>query len=202
MINKIIDSLLPSLQALSFADLVAGVVVPVSRDIPNDGDTGTVTETFPAYLNYSKTVCAPADYIDLVPDSARKSIMYFEDGGSTIESESRHYYNVESSVKLVWWANLKNISALTLDGTILSANILEAIPHFLPNIDYCTKIQIEFTGMDKNDSGIFSAYTYEETRKQYLMYPFDYGALNFTIKWQLAKDCINDIVINSDPCLQ
>jgi hypothetical protein len=200
MINTIIDSLLPYIQALNFADKVGGIVIPITRKIPNATDSGTTTETFPAYYNYNATNCILGDYLDMVPDSSKMTVIYFEDNGSTINSEDRHYYLIESRVKLVFWANLKNISSTLIDGTILAANIIDAIPHFLPNTGYCTKIQTEFVGMDEKSPAIFGAYSYDETRKQYLMYPFDYGALSYIIRWQLAKDCISDLRLNPDPC--
>ena len=48
---------------------------------------------------------------------------------------------------------------------------------------------------------IFSAYTFRE-EAQYLMFPFDYFALNISVTFEIDTECINDFVMGvPDDCL-
>ena len=66
MIRSIVKQLIPYLEALNFADEVAGIVTPVTRDIYDAGNT-VARKIYPIYENTPST-CKPGDYITCIPD--------------------------------------------------------------------------------------------------------------------------------------
>lgn len=199
MIRKIVEQLMPYLQGLNFADTVAGCVTTLSVNRPIK-DNKVINKKFPVYLNENKTICDNSDYIDLVPNSDKKSIMYFEENGITSQQINDNLVEVTANVKLIGWFNLKAINGNLLDCELLKLNILKVIPGDIPNVSPYSFIRINFTGDDPKTVNIFSKYTYNEEEKQYLIYPYDYCALNFEILFYLGKMCVEDITLNPIIC--
>ena len=196
MIQTIIDRIVPDLQALNFVDLAAGITRP-QREVVGGRDDTTV-KVYPVYINKTKTTCSPDDYIDLVPNDKKKGIIYFEDQGTTLTEEGNYFY-FNTQVRLVGWFNLKRVNTALLNADTLMAKVAATMPQKLSNDGGISSIVLELIGSNR-EPAIFGNYTFIEERKQYLMYPFDYFALNYSIDYKIHRSCINDITINGTSC--
>ena len=159
MIRNVVDSI-NSLYSLTFEDVVLGVVHPHDNKgmlIPASSD-GTA-------------------YPDAIPDSSRKSIMYWEDYGATTWRRTARYRFVEHRLRLVVWLNFDRIEE-SYEECIrqIHANLPRKIGNVL----------VEVTGQVPKSTDIFSRYDYQE-RKQYITYPYDVVALEVTVKYPEVK---------------
>lgn len=171
-----------------FADKVAGLVQAVSVNM-NTKD-GQVLKTYPVSCTATYDQVNKGGFTELTPDAKYKSLMYFEDNGITLEREGR-YINAISSIKFVCWANLKKLGAKGYSTTSMIREILYLLPTFPKNYGDMLNFYVEATSQDVRDSGVFSKYTYDEQMAQYLFYPYDYFALNLTVTFKIAYDCLD-----------
>jgi len=200
MIRRIVDEILPHLIALNFSDTIAGCVTVLSRNI-SAKDNAVANKKFPIYYNSDKTACNNySDYIDLIPNSNKKSIIYFEEDGLSSTMINNNIIEIEANIKLICWVNLKKINSSLTNAELIKLNVIKAVPDLLPNIGGYSFIRILPTGEDVKNVSIFSKYTYNEEEKQYLIFPFDYFALNYQVKFYMGRDCVEDIVINPALC--
>lgn len=201
MIRVIVDSILPYITPLIFTDTVAGCVTTISQNVPGLNNKIQVKK-FPAYYNDILDLCSNyKTYKDLIPNSKKKSILYFEESGVQGLSSDAHYNYIRANIKLIFWCNLKNINKLYIDSYLLKQAIIKSIPDVLPNIaDRFSFIRATLKGEDKKDVAIFNKYSYNEEEKQYLIYPFDYFSLNYQIDFYENKYCEEQIVLNPETC--
>lgn len=191
MIRSIIDQVLPDISALNFADRVAGIVTAASQKVMAVDNT-MVLKTCPIYQNTPVT-CESGDYILCVPDEKFKSIIYFEEISNVIESQSNYDYQMSADVRLVGWFNLKKINQNVTADTLMRL-ILQSINENVPEFGGVFNVKIRLTGFENKSPQIFSAYTYDEAETQYLLFPYDYGSLRFTVTYRMNK-CVDDIEI-------
>jgi hypothetical protein len=153
----------------------------------------------PVYLRSDPTLCDPGDYTDLVPDSSKMSIIYFEDKGLDVVNAGCLFLDVVSSIKLVCWCNLKLINPSYFSALQLKLQVIRTIPTRIANTDWVTKINVQFAGDEPGNP--FTGYTYDE-QKQFLMWPFDYFSLNYKVRFSvpLEADCYDEITLNPDIC--
>lgn len=174
-----------------FVEKIGGLVRPLSFQ-QVDGDR-SYNKTIPIDCGTTYTDCIKGKYTDLVPNSKYKSIIYFEDGGTSFSSSEPRDFSFESRLKLVCWLNQKKLgkSACSISAVAI-LNILKIIPDGHFNSTPYTRIRIQAVGQDAKSPAIFSRYTYDEKVLQYLLYPFDYFALNLKINFTVPRSCIID----------
>lgn len=159
MIRQVINSI--NLD-YSFKDVCYGVVYPV----------------------FSKTGRVPGSqdgkfYQDAIPDSSRKSIVYWEDYGGSVVDSTVHRQRIRQDVRLVVWMNFDKIATPYEDCIV---DIMQAVPRRVGSSS------IALTGTLPKDVNLFNRYDYREG-KQYISYPYDVIALNYQILYFRPK-CI------------
>lgn len=194
MTHDIANILKGRLNTLPFKDVLEGLVRPAKVV------KGGVEKTFPLTYNINPNTCSNGQLLALTPDSTKRSIIYFEDGGTTLRGEDGGYLLLTTSLKLICWFNYKRIDTTLYESAIIALNILKLIPDRLPNNVPYLGILIRFTGQDSRESNPFTKYTYDEPRTQFITYPYDWVALNFAVDYKIARDCIDDIILNPDAC--
>lgn len=201
MIRQIIDSILQDITALNFSDTVAGCVITANRNVI-DKDNRTIRKSFPIYWNDRTDTCQNySDYMDLVPNDKKKSIIYWEENGLQMVQNHGGFAEFRASVTLVCWCNLKLINQFFTDATEVKLNLINAIPEFPQNVgNLYSFIRFIYTGEQQKSNAIFNRYTYNEEEKQYLLYPFDYFALNYDVLFYAGKECVQPITINPAAC--
>lgn len=199
MINTIVKNIIPYLEALNFSEVVGGIATTISQNKPAK-DNKIIIKKFPAYYNENRTTCNASDYIDLVPNSNKRSIIYFENNGIKISPINGNIIECVADVRLVCWANLKKINDTFINADMLRLLVIQAMPSSLSNVLPYSFIRIQLTGEETKNVSIFSKYTYNEEEKQYLIYPFDYFALNYEISFYVGINCIDPILISPSVC--
>ena len=181
------------LQGLPFVDRLAGLV----RTVTITGEDGK-RKAFPVACNVTNADCTAGRYQDLVPDSSRKSVMYFEDGGTVLTGLLKGDPQLRSTIRLVGWLNLKKMGLTDCDfATTAITNIIKNLPWTEFNSPANGFVRVKLTGLNvlEKSSAIFSRYTYDEAVTQYLLYPYDYFGLNLTVEYTVRRSCIEDAVI-------
>ena len=199
MINTIVKNIIPYLEALNFSEVVGGIATTISQN-KHAKDNKIIIKKFPAYYNENKTTCSASEYIDLVPNSNKRSIIYFENNGIKISPINGNIIECVADVRLVCWANLKKINDTFINADTLKLLVIQAMPVSLSNVFPYSFIRIELTGEETKSVALFSKYTYNEEEKQYLIYPFDYFALNYEISFYVGINCIDPILISPSVC--
>jgi hypothetical protein len=90
------------------------------------------------------------------------------------------------------------ISLDILDSSLLEIELMNIIPMRIPNSTYFAAMICDIIGQNKE--GIFSSYSYNETEKQFLNYPYDYFAFNLNIDYRLPIGCLEELINSTSIC--
>lgn len=194
MIRKVTDLIVAELTGLNFVDRIGGIVKELEVVSPVDETANT--KIYPVGGQD-----ANGNHLTYLPDNKYKSVIFFEDNGTTCETDVR-YNNYESSIRLIAWYNLPAINEDYVRGDLLTQTLIHNLPHTFANTDYLTKIFLDFNGEVAKDKSIFSKYSFDEATWQYLNYPYDYAAIDLTVKYSVPRNasCFDDIIINPKVC--
>lgn len=175
----------------AFVDKIGGLVRPLSFQ-QGDGEKA-YTKIIPIDCGATYEDCIKGKYTDLIPNSKYKSVIYFEDGGISFTDSQPRDFSFESRLKLVCWLNQSKLGKSSCSISALAIlNLLKIIPDGYFNSSPYTRIKIQAVGQDQKSPSIFSKYTYDEKVLQYLLYPFDYFALNLKVNFTVPRSCIID----------
>lgn len=198
----IADILKQEIEDLPFVDRITGLIRALVYTEKN-ADGVTIRKVLPLACDVSADDCARGKYQDLVPNSDKRSVLYFEEIGG-VEDIGRHgrNYQFRSRLRLVGWLNLKKmgITSCSWSGQAV-LQILTRLHQGYENSGNILKAQItSITEVEKSAAGIFGKYTYDEAVNQYLLYPYDYFALNISVEFEVNPDCIEDFVPGEPLC--
>lgn len=187
MITLISDRLAAAIAPqLNWSETVAGIAKPVKfTDRTADG---VMTRVMPVACGEA---CEDGQrYFNLVPDSEKKSIIYFEDFGTRIKEKDSRRYDCEVTLRLVCWMNLQKIGITdcTLSAVAVS-QVLSAVPLQLPDEVPFNQLVFRVTDQLPRTPAIFERYTYNESVNQYLMWPYDYFALMIYGRFLFTRGC-------------
>ena len=195
MVNLIVDKILLSLATLPFKDRMVGIVKPASIQ-----DSKGAVKTIPVAFNTDPDTCSQSTLIDLVPDSKKTSIIYFEDRGTTVREYSGEAVYMTANFNLVCWFNYKKIVYNYINTSLIALNIIKLLPTKMGNIFPLMGVFLTVTGEEPNDGSIFSKYSYIEAESQYITYPYGYVALNLSADFAVRPECIQDITVDPATC--
>lgn len=196
MVTDIADIIKECIEDLPFVDVIAGMVKTL--EVSTEGDNGrTIIKRLPVALNATHDECDQSTYQTLVPDFSKKSIIYFEDRGSSFLERRSDIQFFESRLRLVCWLNVNKLGYNTLISPQIIKEILKVIPlNIFNHPPSYQRISIRVENEETKDSNIFSRYTYDEKVSQYLMFPADYFALNLKVNYAVNLFCGNDFQLN------
>lgn len=183
-----------------WVDRISGIVRPQSRAIT--GAKGTpIIQTFPVSCDVPDAECDDNMLKDLVPNSERRSIIYFEDQGVGFIGTDGPGFRYQARFRLVAWLNLRKFESAGCDlSGLITHNILSLISELPINSGPYLNTRITPIGMPAKLPNIFSPYTYRETEKQFLMHPYDYFAIDFKAEFTMNANCIDLITLSDEPC--
>ena len=95
---------------------------------------------------------------------------------------------------------MAKINPVYTDTDLIAATIIASIPKTYQPFSGVSAIYIELISEVVKSSEIFADYTYNESEKQYLIYPYDYFALDYRVTYQIANQCLADLVLSPDVC--
>ena len=194
MIYEIVETILNSF-SVSFSDLVVGIVKPMVIS-----DVNGQQKRFPVIHNTDEDACIMGDYIDLLPNSERKSVIYFEDFGTEFIEQRGDDMYFQSTIRLVCWFNYKKINVSLTTDSLIMANVMKAMPTRVLHA-YIGRINIQvLRHLPKDPEQIFGKYTYNEAEVQYVTYPYDCFAIDYIVDYSINMDCINPVTDNPEEC--
>lgn len=177
---------------VGFADKVTGLVKVASVSDKNEAGQSIIRK-YPISCDVSNTDCEKGKYLDLVPSKKYKSIMYFEDGGTSLVEDKGRFLSYSARLKLVGWLNANKLgSTLCSISGVAVAALIKKLPRSFFHSGIYRNMRIVSLNQDIKGVAIFSKYTYKEEVVQYLMYPYDYFALNITVEFDIPVDCLED----------
>lgn len=180
---------------LPFIDVLAGMVKSVTTEQPSDASTKRVV--FPVAYEIVKpeaTECTSKSR-DLVPNSKKKSIIYFEDFGANPTSGGRPGKPMfQSTIRLVAWFNRNRLvgDQYANISTFCQSAIIGLLTGKNPiNTGNFQRLTFSANRLPPQDAGIFSRYTYDEATRQYLMPPYECFAIDFTCRFAVRDTCLS-----------
>jgi hypothetical protein len=183
--NQAIANIIKShIEGLDFVDKIAGLTRVLTFDIKGPDNT-PVQKSFPVACCVTAEDCKEGAYNELMPNSEYKTVIYFEDKGIQFNRHEGRYKFYTSNVRLVCWINAAKIlgddckegTACTLASHLI-VEIIRALPGFPAHHNPFNSVYSEVVNQEVSSPSIFSDYTYDEKHIQYLMYPYDYFALD------------------------
>ena len=202
--NQAIASIIKGhIENLDFVDKIAGLTSVTYFDIKGP-DNNLVTKSFPIACCVTADDCKEGAYNDLMPDSKYNTVIYFEDKGVTFEKSESNWKYYKSNLRLVCWINVAKILAdnckvgksCTLSAHFI-AEIIRALPEFPEQHTVFSHVYSEVVAQEVRSNSIFAAYTYDEKHAQYLMYPYDYFALDIETRFAI---CLASTAVYNPDC--
>lgn len=184
---------------LPFIELIAGLTQPVSYQDKDANNEFRKVILPMAYDITDKTEtaaeCSVGKERDLVPNSDRKSIFYFEEiATGKISGTGRPGSNsMQTTIRLVGWLNKQKLfgdnyaNIASFVNTAILSRLVRKNPINEGNIK---RLSISVAGFPKPDANLFSKYTYDETIRQFLMPPFECTAIDFICKYEISAACL------------
>lgn len=191
--NQAIASIIKGhIEDLDFVDKIAGLTAVTIFDI-KDKEGNTIQKSFPIACCTTADDCKEGAYNDLMPNSAYKTVIYFEDRGATFSRKESNWKYYQSNLRLVCWINIEKITGAECKSEVpctyaahIIAEIIRALPDFPENHTPFDKVYSEVVSQDIRSNSIFSQYSYDEKHSQYLMAPYDYFALNIQTEFAIC----------------
>lgn len=168
---------------LDWVDKASGLV----RAVRTSSSTGQ-TKVFPAAANVSPDY-DPQVMTDMVPDSTKYSVLYFEDQGINYRNAGR-FVECTSRVRMVVWLNGSKLRFTSSQAVKSIQQIVQSLPTNY-SVDDFGQIKITVEEEPKS-AAIFSQYSYNEEQTQYLFYPNDYFSLLITTRFNVSRSCFDD----------
>lgn len=200
--NKELATILKGkLTGLPFVDLLCGMVQTLTYTDAGPDDT-TVTKKKPVTYDHNDSLCMGQE-IEAIPNSAKKSIIYFEDFGISVVGKKHGLTEYNSSIRLVLWADRSKLVGshyTEVSARMMSAIIGTLANHNPQNVNNFTTLRTEVARIQPQDAAIFGRYTYNETDRQYLRPPFEFFAIDFTCKFFMSYKCFTAISWNQTTC--
>lgn len=182
MNKELANAMKERIQNLAFVDKIAGLVKTIETTSKEDNKI----IRFPAALE-SNTPLQAWNYTDLVPNTNKKSIFYFEGKPVKMGAITQKGIQAEATIRLVGWFN-RNFSA----GSDLAAasQIIRLLATTNPfNVGALHGVSITPIAFLDSEEKLFSKYTYDEKVHQFLMAPFSAFAIDFKVTFTLSTNC-------------
>lgn len=198
MITQIGNIVIDKFKDLPFVDKYAGVVKAVTYN--EKTTSSTIKKIFPAACTLTATECENySRYLDLCPDSSKKSVMYLEDTGLRLNKREGNYLYFSVQLNLVVWLNMPKLGYTDCSySSIAIIDIIKSIPIKPFNDGNYHMVNINFVSQQPKSLNPFSKYSYDETINQFLMYPYDYFVLALNIDLRMDLRCLDITPINTE----
>lgn len=205
MNKQVAHILKDALGAIPGIDKMAGMVQTVEFQDTIYDESGTIPTTTIKKVPISCDVdVAACQQNDLIPDSSKKGMLYFEDGGITPLGKVGEYYKWRSKLRMVVWLNAKfingnacyEITPLMLTHIVNKLDSLNAT-----NQGNFLKLQIGIDNIPKQGKALFSEYTYDLYNTQYLMAPYEFFGIDLSVEYQMHPNCFAQLQLVQNPDL-
>lgn len=188
------------LSSLEWCEDVSGVVRVVTKKI-EIGEGKIIIKRFPVACDISWQDCNNNEQIlrMCTPDSSKISIIYFEDKGvSSIDNAGRTTY--KSKLRLVCWMNMKKFVNQGCSLDFYAINKIKSLIQLSRPANYNSIVHgivVKEISIAPKQPDIFSPYSYNEFM-QYLLFPYDYFALDITTEFMIDGPCVPELTLTDD----
>lgn len=192
------------LEDLPFADMLAGMTQPVAFQQAVE-EVGPLRKTMPVAYDTTDAMnnCHSGPERALVPDTSKKSIIYFEDYGLRPAPNGARRNRFISNVRLVCWLNrslLVGEAHMEIAGRCM-AEIMKRINNQVPvNDGMFVKLMSSVAAIPAAVPDLFGKYNYDTTVKQFLMPPFEFFALDIVSDFEVIENCLEGISWDLQEC--
>ena len=209
LLGQAIELLRQDIESLSWVDRFGGLTQVVSYET-FDKDNNRVVKTIPISCASNTEECNNKDqfYQNLIPDSSKKSVLYFEplqgftDNGAI--NGNQYFRNYTGRTRLVGWVNSKLLGLQ--DDCLLSAKLIRSLfPIIVSEFSNLTgvfegaKIRFRNPKVVVKSPSIFSSYTYD-VDTQFLINPYDYFAIDIDVVLDLNVGCEYEVELAGKSC--
>lgn len=198
------------IEALSWTERYGGVARTI--EIPQEAaDNRVINKTYPVRKDLSADQCFRQNrYMELVPDSLYKSLVYFEQLGDFKQQKGGPARSVifAGRVRLVYWLNYQKQGVEDDGSHLVSGHVAAQLVKSLETNKVITapfsgNVQYDNFSIVESTPAIFSKYSYDQNVQALLFYPYDYGAIDFDVLFMYGKDCLNDLPFGAEiDCIQ
>lgn len=182
-----IDVLAGTVQTLTITDTTGGAP-------DNESVMTTTTKRFPVSDDHNQDAGIFGMETVLIPDSGRRSIIYFEDYGITLLPEVHGLKHYQCSLRLIAWFNRELLTGKTtyspVSGPLMAAIIEKLITTNPVNVGMFSRFMTRLIRIPAQDAALFGRYTYSETQRQYLRPPFEFFALDLENTFLVNHACL------------
>lgn len=156
-------------------------------------------------------------YQELSPNSAYKSIAYWEQRADAVQNEKLSSLTAKGGlivydipVRLVVWLNMAklNVNGTGQTDCSIAAPIALKIQSalyrkngfILPDDAYAgAKVEMQFAGQEQKDAAkIFGQYSYGKELAKYMLHPFDFFALRYNVRLWINRNCVDAFTLGSE----
>lgn len=187
------DIIIDRLSALPWLDKYCGVVRTLTYQSKDNTGKASIKK-MPISCRTSAAACSSGRYVDMLPDSRVKSVVFLEDNGVRFTKRDGNRFYFRASYNLVVWLNMPALgySDCSYSG-IAIAGILSKIPQvpFQNTGSIYQQVNISVDGQLSNNTNPFAKYTIPEEITQCLMYPYDSFVLPITVDFMTNKACLD-----------
>lgn len=197
MTKALCNYLKEKLKYVSFIDVLAGLALTITENQTTGGDTPesvltTITNRFPVSDDTNQDPSAFGPEINLIPNSGRKSIVYFEDFGVAAGTNRGRNQVYTASIRCVAWFNYELLGYVNepKTGATLQATIINKLTTGNPeNFGAFSRLMCSVVRIPPKDAALFGRYTYNEAQRQYLRPPFDFFGIDLSLKFEVSGEC-------------
>jgi len=188
---------------LLFIEKMAGLVVVGEKLQSTEIEGAFAVSKFPISIDSDYEECFNSGcYKDLVPNSRKKGVLYFEDYGTMPSGRKGGYFDYNSKIRLVCWINNKLIQGNTCKSInhVLVTQIRKTLEKGYFNDTEFSKIRVTATNIIENEYRLFERYTYPKDVLKYLMHPYEAFGIDFMVEYSISENCLPEIVLNPAAC--
>lgn len=167
-------------------------------------------------VTYEQCMSGSKKYQPIVPNSAFKSILYFEQlGDATVNTGEQQFapkfglvvYDIP--VRLVFWGNMAkmNINGTGASECSLVAPVALKIQQTLrpkkqfeiPDPAYQkASVEFVFQGQEQKDATkIFGRYSYGNELAKFMLFPWDFFSLKYLVRLRINRNCVEDFTFGT-----
>lgn len=210
MIQLVCDILKDRIADLPFVDVIAGLTQPVidKRAAMTNAADIKIQKRIPVSYDIADKQSAKNAHLgaerDLVPNSAKKSIIYFEDYGTTVDKAVKTgNFNVAmvGNIRLVCWLNRKELVIYKykhISAHVMSEMLKVLVTGRSISDNGITRMFVTASRLPVQDASIFARYNYDEAEFQYLRPPFEYFAIDLTVRYCVSPECLPYLNLNAE----
>lgn len=212
MIATAISAVSGTLTNLGIIDRYGGLSIPVTF-AQEVAEGRIVRKVYPVREGVNADTCYNrGKYEDLVPADHYKNLVYWEELSGMVKTTPpaslglpRNYVYLRGSARLVYWLNLpkmgKNHDVYRTVGDQFAWSLIDALCGsftIASGVFTNTTVKFENARQHTRNVSIFSKYSYNlEDLGKYVLYPHDFGAIDFDVTMIVPKRCIEPLTLET-----